>query len=105
MNEGAKPDSIEARIRQLEQRRGELWSMAGGAQFAANMYREFLDGRRVPSDVSQALAAFEGVDLMERYRQRLAAKLADVVIAKVRARAISIELGRLRAAKGCNSAR
>lgn len=105
MSEATKPASIEARIRQLEQRRGELWSMAGGAQFAANLYREYLDGRRPPSDLSLALAAFEGVDLMERYRHRMASKLADVALAKARAKAISTELLRLRAAKGCNPAR
>lgn len=91
-----KPDSVETRIRQLEQRRGELWSAAGGAQFAANLCREFLDGRRQPSAPSHALAAFESADLMERYKYRLAAKLADVAIAKARAKAISDEIHRLR---------
>jgi hypothetical protein len=105
VNETAKPDSLENRIRQLEQRRGALWSAAGGAQFAANLYREFLEGRRQPSDLSRALAAFEGVDLMEQYRQRYAAKLAAVTLAKVRAKAIGAEIARLRTAKGCNSAR
>lgn len=105
MSDNTKPDSIEARIRQLEQRRGELWSSAGGAQFAANLYREFLEGRRQPSDLSQALAAYEGVDIMERYRHRLARKLADVALAKVRAKAISEEIHRLRTGKGDNVAR
>lgn len=99
MSEGANADNVEARILLLEQRRGELWSAAGGAQFAANLCREFLEGRRQPSDLSHALAAFEGVDLMERYRHRLAAKLADVAIAKARAKAISGEIQRLRNGK------
>lgn len=64
-----KHDGIEARIRRLERLRCGLQSAAGGAQFAANRYREFLDGRRQPSSQPTALADCEGADLVERYRK------------------------------------
>ncbi|MEX3687929.1 hypothetical protein AB3X91_14795 [Paraburkholderia sp. BR14263] len=98
MKERAESNLVEARIRQLENRRGDLWSAAGGAQFAANRCREYLDGRRQPSDLAVALAAIEGVDWVEHYRTRMASRLADAAIAKARAKAISAELRALRGA-------
>jgi hypothetical protein len=86
-----------ARIRNLDYRRGELWSIAGGSISAANIYRAFLDGRRTPSDASLAMAAVEGYDLMDRYRHLLAEKLTRAVIAKAQAKCLTDEIRRLRA--------
>jgi hypothetical protein len=86
-----------ARIRHLEHKRGDLWSVAGGSKSAANIYRAFLDGRRTPSDASVAMAAFEGYDLMDRYRYLLAEKLTASAIAKAQAKCLTDEIRRLRA--------
>ncbi|NML99648.1 hypothetical protein HHL24_17110 [Paraburkholderia sp. RP-4-7] len=87
---------VQARIRHLEQKRGDLWSIAGGSKSAANIYRAFLDGRRSPSDASLAMAAFEGFDLMDRYRHLLAEKLTRAAIAKAQAKCLTDEIRRLR---------
>jgi hypothetical protein len=71
--------------------------VAGGSKSAANIYRAFIEGQRVPSDASLAMAAFEGYDLMDRYRHLLAEKLTTSAIAKAQAKCITDEIRRLRA--------
>jgi hypothetical protein len=92
----ASATEVQSRLRYLEHKRGDLWSVAGGSKSAANIYRAFLEGRRVPSNASLAMAAFEGYDLMDRYRCLLAEKLAASAIAKAQARCISDEIHLLR---------
>jgi hypothetical protein len=93
----ASTADVLGRIRDLDYRRGELWSIAGGSISAANIYRAFLDGRRTPSDASLAMAAVEGYDLMDRYRHLLAEKLTRAAIAKAQAKCLTDEIRRLRA--------
>ncbi|MFM0544001.1 hypothetical protein PQR29_04660 [Paraburkholderia strydomiana] len=85
------------RIRQLQRRRDELWSIAGGSSSAANLYRAFVDGKRTPSATSLMMACAEGYDLMDRYRSLLAAKLAASAIAKAQARCMTEEIRELKA--------
>lgn len=88
---------LQARIRNLEHRRSDLWSVAGGAKTASNVYLAFIEGRRAPSDASQAHAATEGYDLMERYRNLMAEKLAIGLIARIRAKCITETLRDIKA--------
>jgi hypothetical protein len=99
MHDAKDADVIDtqARIRQLQHRRDELWSIAGGSRSAANLYRAFIDGKRTPSKASLMVAAAEGYDLMERYRTLLAAKLAASAIAKAQAKCITEEMRELKA--------
>jgi hypothetical protein len=97
MTEVREAADLQARIRRLEHKRGDLWSLAGGSKFAGNLYREFVDGRRISSKASLAMAAFEGYDLLERYRILMAEKLAVCAIAKAQARCITDEMRMLRA--------
>jgi hypothetical protein len=80
------------RIRSLEKRRSDLWSVAGGSKHAVNVYSAFLDGRRKPATSTQAQAEVEGRDLMEEYRALLAENLAAHTIARAHAKAITDEL-------------
>jgi hypothetical protein len=99
MHEAKDADVIDtqARVRQLQRRRDELWSVAGGSRSAANLYRAFIDGKRTPSATSLMMAAVEGYDLMERYRHLQATKLAASAIAKAQARCITEEMRELKA--------
>ncbi|WP_144156176.1 hypothetical protein [Paraburkholderia sp. BCC1885] len=54
---------VRQRILQLERRRSELWSLAGGCAAAARTYERFLSGERCPSRASLLVAADDGIDL------------------------------------------
>ena len=91
---------VRQRIRELERRRSELWSTAGGCATAARTYERFLSGERRPSRVSLLVAADDGIDLMARYRELHAERLAGAVIAKAQAQCLTVEIYALRAMVG-----
>lgn len=98
MSEVKEPMIDRARlIRNLEKRRSDLWSVAGGSKFGAKVYASFLNGTRQPSPNTVAQAKMDGRDLMAEYRSMLAEKLAAHAIAQAHAKAISDELRALRA--------
>jgi hypothetical protein len=91
---------VRQRILQLERRRSDLWSTAGGCAAAARSYEQFLSGKRQPSRASLLIAADDGVDLMQRYRELRAERLAASAIAKAQAQCLTVEIYALRAMVG-----
>jgi hypothetical protein len=91
---------VRRRIRELERRRSELWSTAGGCATAARTYERFLTGERRPARSSLLEAADEGIDLMERYRELYAERLASAAISKAQAQCLTVEIYALRAMVG-----
>ncbi|WP_176080815.1 hypothetical protein [Paraburkholderia tropica] len=91
---------VRERIKELERRRSELWSTAGGCTAAARTYEQFLTGERRPARMSLLVAADEGVDLMARYRELYAEKSANAAIAKAQAQCLTVEIYALRAMVG-----
>jgi hypothetical protein len=91
---------VRQRILQLERRRSELWSTAGGCAAAARTYERFLTGERHPSRTSLLVAVDDGVNLMARYRELHAARLAEAAIAKAQAQCLTVEIYALRAMVG-----
>jgi hypothetical protein len=87
---------LSARIRQLEHHRGELWSIAGGAGFAARVCREVLNGEREPSQEMLARAGWSPVQVRAAYQERLAERLTVNLLARSQAKAITFELRVLR---------
>jgi hypothetical protein len=91
---------VRQRILQLERRRSELWSLAGGCAAAARTYERFLSGERRPSRASLLVAVDDGIDLMEKYRELHAERLAGAAIAKAQAQCLTVEIYALRAMVG-----
>jgi hypothetical protein len=91
---------VRQRILQLERRRSELWSLAGGCATAARTYERFLSRDRRPSRASLLVAADDGIDLMEKYRELHAERLARAAIAKAQAQCLTVEIYALRAMVG-----
>lgn len=91
---------VQQRIRELERRRSELWSTAGGCAAAARTYERFLSGERRPSRTSLLVAADDGIDLMAKYRELHAERLAGAAIAKAQAQCLTVEIYALRAMVG-----
>ncbi len=85
-----------ARIRRLEHRRGDLWSVAGGAGLAARVCREVLNGQRAPSQEMLARCCWSRVDVTAAYRERLAERLTVNLLARAEAKAITLEIRNLR---------
>jgi hypothetical protein len=84
------------RIRRLERRRSDLWSVAGGAGWAARVCREVLNGERAPSKEVLARVGPDPLDVLAAYRERFAERLTANLLARVEARAISTEIRQLR---------
>jgi hypothetical protein len=89
-------DPLLVRIRRLEQRRGDLWSAAGGAGLAARVCRQVLSGERSPSKAVLSCVGSDRLDILAAYRERLAERLTTNLLARAEARAISFEIRQLR---------
>ncbi|MDN7177326.1 hypothetical protein M0D69_04715 [Caballeronia sp. SEWSISQ10-4 2] len=87
---------LSARIRRLEHRRSDLWSVAGGAGLAARVCREVLNGQRPPSREMLARCCWSRVDVIAAYRERLAERLTVNLLARAQAKAITLEIRKLR---------
>jgi hypothetical protein len=87
---------LSARIRRLEHRRGDLWSVAGGAGLAARFCREVLNGERAPSKEVLARVGPDRTDVIAAYRERLAERLTVNLLARAQAKAITLEIRNLR---------
>jgi hypothetical protein len=87
---------LTARIRRLEHRRSDLWSRAGGAGLAARVCREVLNGQRPPSREMLARCCWSRVDVIAAYQERLAERVTVNLLARVEAKAITLEIRNLR---------
>lgn len=96
MTNAANELDLCTRIRRLELRRGELWSIAGGAGFAARVCREVLNGERAPSQEMLTRAGWCLVKVRTAYQERLAERIMVNLLARSQAKAITFELRELR---------
>jgi hypothetical protein len=87
---------LSTRVRRLEHRRSDLWSVAGGAGLAARVCREVLNGQRPPSREMLARCCWNRVEVIAAYRERLAERLTVNLLARAQAKAITLEIRNLR---------
>lgn len=96
MTNAANELDLNVRIRRLEHRRCELWSIAGGAGFAARVCREVLNGERSPSQEMLARAGWCPVKVRAAYQERMAERIMVNLLSRSQAKAITFELRELR---------